>query len=102
MKILAILNSVGSMNVRQVNNPRTNQTEDFRTVGIQFAEGNETLYGEAVQEDAQRIVEQQVKNDMRGKLCWFDLAFAAKAFKTSDGREIMRTEVRVRRITPCW
>ena len=81
---------------------RTEFQEDFKAVGVSFTVGSDSLYGEAVQKDAEDICNMQAGGDQRGKLCWFDLRLSEKAFKTKEGKDVTRTEVRVRKILPCW
>ena len=102
METIGILKNVGAMTVRQVTNPRTNEQEDFKAVGVSFTVGSDSLYGEAVQKDAEDICNMQAGGDQRGKLCWFDLRLSEKAFKTKEGKDVTRTEVRGRKILPCW
>ena len=102
MRILATLNEVGAVNVVNVTDSKTGEQKKMNVVGVKFEEGKDLFYGEAKFENADALVKQQAANDMRGRLCWFELNVSVRDYKDKDGNERKQCQLTITSVKPCW
>ena len=57
---------------------------------------------QAKYENAYALVKQQAANDMRGRLCWFELNVSVRDYKDKDGNERKQCQLTIMSVKPCW
>ncbi len=57
---------------------------------------------QAKYENADALVKQQAANDMRGRLCWFELNVSVRDYKDKDGNERKQCQLTIMSVKPCW
>ena len=102
MRILATLNEVGAVNGNKVTDSKTGEQKEMKFVNVTFSEGKDTFAAEAKYENADALVKQQAANDMRGRLCWFELNVSVRDYKDKDGNERKQCQLTITSVKPCW
>ena len=102
MRILATLNEVGAVNGKKVTDSKTGEQKEMKFVNVTFSEGKDTFAAEAKYENADALVKQQAANDMRGRLCWFELNVSVSEYTDKDGFERKRSQPTLLSVKPCW
>ena len=102
MRILATLNEVGAVNGKKVTDSKTGEQKEMKFVNVTFSEGKDTFAAEAKYENADALVKQQTSNDMRGRLCWFELNVSVRDYKDKDGNERKQCQLTIMSVKPCW
>ena len=95
MEIIAKITKIGAMNERQYTNRQTGQVETFRTVGVWLYRGGDLIYCEAVQENASKLIEAQVQNDLQNTTCFLRLTSMVRDYTDRNNEVHYTTEMRL-------
>ena len=102
MKILATLNNISTMNTRDFNDPRTGEVKAFHWIDMTFSQGKDRFYGQCAMENADALMQQQVEQNMLGKLCWVQGNFSTRDYTDKEGKTRCELRLTVTTVTPCW